>query len=176
MEKEKEQKPSESGTSEEGGQRAIRVFAPALTRAARNAGRRTARGLDPGREGRGAEANPQTMLGARVLRAIRENPETVWCLRTHTLTFHLAAPAAAARAAVAALPKATGVAPLREGPGRGGHFLVASDRDSICSDCSLTSWRHKAKIPQVGAGVCPPRWDDSLPVVLGTAVGGSRGL
>lgn len=38
---------------------------------------------------------------------------------------------------------------------------MAPDRDSICSHCSVTGWRRKAKIPQVGVGSCPARWEDA---------------
>lgn len=94
----KEQKPSESGTSEGGGQRAIRVSAPALTQVP-ECWVGTAPGLE--RTGGGARCGsepPKACFGLLFSQESRRSLEMVWCFRTHTWTppfhHHLAAPVA----------------------------------------------------------------------------------
>lgn len=115
------------------GQRAIRVSAPALTHVP-ECWVGTARGLEKAGEGRGGEANPQSMRWAHFLPGIREKPgDGLVFIRTNTLTppfhHHLAAPAARRLL----LPwrqrlKTARVAPPRRCPGGGDRFLAAPER------------------------------------------------
>lgn len=148
----KEQKPSESGTSEGGGQRAIRVSAPALTQVP-ECWVGTAPGLERAGGGAGCGSeSPKVRFGLLFSQESRRSLEMVWCFRTHTWTppfhHHLSAPVSG-RLLLSwrPLPKPGGV-----GGRRGDPFLAAPERGSVCSDCPLTSLRHKHKISPEGVG------------------------
>lgn len=129
-----------------------------------------------GGRGEVRKRTPQSLLWAPFLPGIQEKPGNGLVFQDAHMDSTISPPPRSSRGwAASAVLAAAAQAWRGWGGGRGDPFLAAPERGSVCSDCPLTSLRHKHKIsPRRCWRARLPGWGRSLPVVLGK--GGSLGL